>query len=153
MPLGNKPTCELCKSTNSTMWRKGNNGDVICNTCFLKQSCPGGEKDGNDSNGSIPERTKSNGSNSLAGPVLRKSARIKPAKHKYITAAKALATKGKSRRMVFKKSVNILYIFPYFFLTTVCFLECVLKKWQLQNSIGIPLFDGKNKMIATAWFF
>lgn len=89
------------------MWRKGNNGDVICNTCFLKQSCPGGEKDGNDSNGSIPERTKSNGSNSLAGPVLRKSARIKPAKHKYITAAKTLATKGKSRRMVFKKSQPI----------------------------------------------
>ncbi|XP_061168581.1 GATA zinc finger domain-containing protein 1-like [Saccostrea echinata] len=105
MPLGNKPTCELCKATNSTMWRKGSNGEVICNSCSLKQSCPGGEKDSNDSNGSIPERPKNNGN--LAGPVLRKSARIKPTKHKYISAAKALATKGKSRRIVFKKSQPI----------------------------------------------
>ncbi|XP_048728404.1 GATA zinc finger domain-containing protein 1-like [Ostrea edulis] len=106
MPLGNKPVCELCKVTNSTMWKKGSSGEVICNSCSLKQSCPaGGEKDSNDSNGSIPERTKSNGN--LIGPVLRKSARIKPTKHRYITAAKALATKGKSRRIVFKKSQPI----------------------------------------------
>lgn len=109
MPFGSKPTCELCKTTNSTMWRKGSNGEIICNTCSLKQSCPGGEKDASDSNGSIPERTKNNGNANLAGPVLRKSARIKPTKHKYITAAKALATKGKSRRMVFKKSVSIFF--------------------------------------------
>jgi hypothetical protein len=88
------------------MWKKSSNGDVICNSCSLKQNNPaGGEKDSNDSNGSLPERTKSNGN--LAGPVLRKSARIKPTKHRYITAAKALATKGKSRRIVFKKSVSV----------------------------------------------
>ncbi|OWF48681.1 GATA zinc finger domain-containing protein 1-like [Mizuhopecten yessoensis] len=102
MPLGSKPICSTCKTGNSAIWRKGGDGEVLCNACSLKNGGTNG-KDGNGINGSII-LVKSNGSNGGAGPVLRKSARIKPSKHKFQSVAKAVATKGKSRRIIFKKS-------------------------------------------------
>jgi hypothetical protein len=49
-----------------------------------------------------------NGSNnnSVSQGVLRKSARLKPTRHRQQNAIKALSTKGKSRRVVFKKNVS-----------------------------------------------
>ncbi|XP_046543604.1 GATA zinc finger domain-containing protein 1-like [Haliotis rubra] len=107
MPLGTKPTCGSCKISNSTLWRKGVQGDVMCNTCFIKQSGNGGGKEAG-SNGNGTSLGKNNGGSSLiGGPVLRKSSRIRPSKSKFQAATKALATKGKSRRIIFKKSQPI----------------------------------------------
>ena len=113
MPFGMKPVCSSCRVTTSTLWRKGAQGEILCNSCGLKHGSNGGKDAGQ--NGSSATTSKngngngngSHGSNNHAGgPVLRKSARIKPAKNKVQAATKALATKGKSRRIVFKKSVS-----------------------------------------------
>lgn len=37
MSLDNSPQCSACKIATSLMWRKGNNGDVLCNSCHLKR--------------------------------------------------------------------------------------------------------------------
>lgn len=83
------------------MWRKAGDGEVLCNSCSLKNGGSNG-KDSNGNNGSVI-LVKSNENNG-AGPILRKSLRIKPSKHKFQSVAKAIATKGKSRRIIFKKS-------------------------------------------------
>ena len=128
-----KPVCSSCRVTTSTLWRKGVQGEILCNSCGLKHGSNGGKDAGQ--NGSSATTSKngngngngSHGSNSHAGgPVLRKSARIRPAKNKVQAATKALATKGKSRRIVFKKSVSINYFLftsqiTYYFFTSLCF--------------------------------
>ncbi|KAJ8306819.1 hypothetical protein KUTeg_014903 [Tegillarca granosa] len=104
MPLGAKPVCSNCKTNTSTIWRKGTQGDVICNACSTAQN-GGNEKESTNGQNGNSVSTKNNGSvNNNGGPVLRKSARIKPSKHKFQTTNKPLATKGKSRRIIFKKS-------------------------------------------------
>ncbi|KAL8605807.1 hypothetical protein ACOMHN_066527 [Nucella lapillus] len=115
MPFGMKPVCSSCRVTTSTIWRKGAQGEILCNSCGLKQVSNGG-KDAS-ANGNTTNTKSENGSgggngnqgNSSqgGGPVLRKSARIKPGKSRVQAATKALATKGKSRRIIFKKSQPI----------------------------------------------
>lgn len=34
MPLGLKPACYKCESTNSEIWHKTKEGNTVCNTCF-----------------------------------------------------------------------------------------------------------------------
>lgn len=113
MPFGIKPVCTSCKVTTSALWRKGAQGEILCNSCGLKQSSNGCKDAGQTGNSNL--NVKNNNSNSsgnhsnnsgVGGPVLRKSARIKPAKNRVQAATKALATKGKSRRIIFKKSVR-----------------------------------------------
>jgi len=50
-------------------------------------------------------RISSVGKDALESKMTRKSARIKPSKSKSQTAVKAQATKGRSRRVIFKKKV------------------------------------------------
>lgn len=33
MPLGLKPTCSVCKTTSSSMWKKGPQGEILCHHC------------------------------------------------------------------------------------------------------------------------
>lgn len=33
MPLGLKPTCSVCRTTSSSMWKKGGQGEILCNNC------------------------------------------------------------------------------------------------------------------------
>lgn len=33
MPLGLKPTCSMCRTTSSSMWKKGGQGEILCNSC------------------------------------------------------------------------------------------------------------------------
>ncbi|KAG7246110.1 hypothetical protein CRUP_003158, partial [Coryphaenoides rupestris] len=42
MPLGLKPCCSVCKSTSSTMWKKGAQGEILCNNCTGKSPVGGG---------------------------------------------------------------------------------------------------------------
>lgn len=37
MPLGEDPQCAACKINHSLMWRKGTNGETLCNSCHLKR--------------------------------------------------------------------------------------------------------------------
>ncbi|KAK7495690.1 hypothetical protein BaRGS_00013137 [Batillaria attramentaria] len=114
MPFGIKPVCSSCKVTTSTLWRKGAQGEILCNSCGLKQNANGGKDNGQNGGANVGSKNgngngNGNHSNShgAGGPVLRKSARIKPAKSKVQAATKALSTKGKSRRIIFKKSQPI----------------------------------------------
>ncbi|CAG2208738.1 GATAD1 [Mytilus edulis] len=100
MPLGAKPVCISCDCNVSTLWRRATSGDPLCNACYIKQN-ESGIQTNEIQNGTLTG-IKSNGNGN--GPTLRKSSRIKPSKHKFISATRALATKGRSRRVVFKKS-------------------------------------------------
>ncbi|KAK3106478.1 hypothetical protein FSP39_020731 [Pinctada imbricata] len=145
MPFGqgSKPTCTVCKTTTSTIWRKNKSNEVVCNLCHQNPNSARIEEQpvpvqaveevvpkastkpvppavsGKESPvpttaaSAQPEQRKpatsnnSNGNGNGAGPILRKSARIKPSKHRFQSATKAIATKGKSRRITFKKSQPI----------------------------------------------
>lgn len=111
MPFGIKPICISCKVTSSTLWRKNAQGEILCNSCGLKQTTNGGKE--TVQNGQTASKNGNGNSaaghlnhHNASGPVLRKSARIKPTKSRIQAATKALATKGKSRRIIFKKSVS-----------------------------------------------
>ncbi|XP_041371846.1 GATA zinc finger domain-containing protein 1-like [Gigantopelta aegis] len=113
MPLGYKPICASCKTTTSAIWRKGEKETVLCNSCVVKGKTNGnGAKDGNGAEGDgvnlqgakSANGNNGNGGSNMAGPILRKSSRIRPRKSRFQAATKTLATKGKSRRIIFKKS-------------------------------------------------
>lgn len=95
-----KPVCSACKSNVSSMWTKGSQGEILCNSCVTKSS-----SSGKDNNGTGPIQGKKNNGNgdNGPGPVLRKSSRSKPSKYR-LQNSKPLATKGKNRRVIFKKS-------------------------------------------------
>lgn len=105
MPLGVKPVCSACKSNASTMWSKSDKGEIICNECVTKQTHGCKEQNGNGLN-----QSKKGGLNSESAQerVLRKSSRNKPSK--YRVSAKPVATKGKGRRIIFKKSVSGIHV-------------------------------------------
>ncbi|KAG7268456.1 hypothetical protein CRUP_037016 [Coryphaenoides rupestris] len=76
MPLGLKPCCSVCKSTSSTMWKKGAQGEILCNNCTGKSPVGGG-----------------GGHGGPAGPST---------KYKAPASEKKVSTKGKGRRHIFK---------------------------------------------------
>ncbi|KAH3699381.1 GATA zinc finger domain-containing protein 1-like [Dreissena polymorpha] len=101
MPLGVKPVCAGCKSSNSTMWSKGEKGEIMCNACLTKPSLVG--KDSNFMNGVAPSKKAPSSTESAQDRVLRKSSRNKPSKYR-VANSKPIATKGKGRRIIFKKT-------------------------------------------------
>ncbi|XP_072507603.1 GATA zinc finger domain-containing protein 1 isoform X3 [Notamacropus eugenii] len=42
MPLGLKPTCSVCRTTSSSMWKKGAQGEILCNHCTGRGGAAGG---------------------------------------------------------------------------------------------------------------
>lgn len=42
MPLGLKPTCSVCKTTSSSMWKKSPQGDILCHHCTGRGGGAGG---------------------------------------------------------------------------------------------------------------
>ncbi|XP_054720116.1 GATA zinc finger domain-containing protein 1-like [Uloborus diversus] len=88
MPFGLKPRCTMCKTTSSSMWRKNDEDEVVCNSCSVRSST-----------------INSNKSNGNACPfTLRKSTRAKSSKFKQQVLTKGSTPKGKSRRSIFKKT-------------------------------------------------
>ena len=63
MPLGVKPVCSLCKTTDSPIWDKDANGEVLCNACMFKQCT--------DDIAEVPSDTNGKGKSTLS-PVLQK---------------------------------------------------------------------------------
>ena len=51
MPLGVKPICASCQTSDTPIWLKGQNGEVLCNSCGLKQNGNGGGDSKSDTNG------------------------------------------------------------------------------------------------------
>ena len=113
MPLGVKPICVTCKTENSTLWRRSPDGEILCNSCGLKHRPSGdGSEDGTvrpptgGANSSGPNGGGSGGRFGREGT--RKSARnVKKLRYKQIVNnAKSQATKGKNRRIIFKRNVS-----------------------------------------------
>ncbi len=103
MPFGSKPACEICESSESEIWRKGENKTVICNECFMKDAYP--KDNGEKGNGNGEGGRGSKVGSTFVGRI-RKSARLKPSRYRSQGSCKTFATKGKSRRIVFKKNVS-----------------------------------------------
>ncbi|XP_022081924.1 GATA zinc finger domain-containing protein 1-like [Acanthaster planci] len=107
MPLGEKPFCLTCKTTNSVIWRQSSDGKIQCNSCGLKHPGTGdGSEDGRQpSTGATSGQNGGGASGRLGREGTRKSARtVKKLRYKQIVnAAKSQATKGKNRRIIFKR--------------------------------------------------
>uniref|UniRef100_A0A2R5L685 GATA zinc finger domain-containing protein 1 n=1 Tax=Ornithodoros turicata TaxID=34597 RepID=A0A2R5L685_9ACAR len=94
MPFGLKPVCATCKASVSSMWRKNESGEVVCNSCAVRVSA---------STESEPASQKDNNGSSCPF-TLRKSTRAKSSKLKHQQQQmKAAAPKGKGRRVIFKR--------------------------------------------------
>lgn len=96
MPFGVKPMCATCKTTVSSMWRKNEKGDVMCNSCALRGHTASTE----------PEQSAAKEPNGNGCPfTLRKSTRAKSSKlRQQQQQAKTAAPKGKGRRAIFKRT-------------------------------------------------
>uniref|UniRef100_A0A452RFP0 GATA zinc finger domain-containing protein 1 n=1 Tax=Ursus americanus TaxID=9643 RepID=A0A452RFP0_URSAM len=100
MPLGLKPTCSVCKTTSSSMWKKGPQGEILCHHCTGRGGAGGG--------GSGRERLAGRGGSGggwrlRKQEIHRRSARLRNTKYKSAPAAeKKVSTKGKGRRHIFK---------------------------------------------------
>ncbi|XP_032093398.1 GATA zinc finger domain-containing protein 1 [Thamnophis elegans] len=115
MPLGLKPTCSVCRTTSSSMWKKGGQGEILCNNCTGRSGPAaagaasyagtsaasqhsnggGGGGGGNSGGGGGGKQSKQE--------IHRRSARLRNTKYKSAPAAeKKVSTKGKGRRHIFK---------------------------------------------------
>ncbi|KAI2546634.1 GATA zinc finger domain containing 1 [Homo sapiens] len=130
MPLGLKPTCSVCKTTSSSMWKKGAQGEILCHHCTGR----GGAGSGGAGSGAAggtggsggggfgaatfastsatpPQSNGGGGGKQSKQEIHRRSARLRNTKYKSAPAAeKKVSTKGKGRRHIFKLK-NLLF-FP-----------------------------------------
>ena len=104
--FGMKPMCDTCKTTETTMWRKSADGEVLCNSCGLNSGKVADDSNDNSSSNYGTGKGVNGVGSQFVGRV-RKSARLKPSKYKLQNTTKTLATKGKNRRVIFKKNVRI----------------------------------------------
>ncbi|KAG8544745.1 hypothetical protein GDO81_021972 [Engystomops pustulosus] len=122
MPLGVKPTCSMCKTTSSSMWKKGSQGEILCHSCTGKGSAGGGNYMGSTATSSAYTGTsfaststaqQSNGGSTKQSKqeIHRRSARLRNTKYKSAPAVeKKVSTKGKGRRHIFKlKNVRMVH--------------------------------------------
>uniref|UniRef100_A0A8B9LFN0 GATA zinc finger domain-containing protein 1 n=1 Tax=Astyanax mexicanus TaxID=7994 RepID=A0A8B9LFN0_ASTMX len=106
MPLGVKPSCAVCKTNSSSMWKKGNQGEILCNNCTSKSSVAGGP------GLSVSSTTQQNngGGKQSKQEIHRRSARLRSTKYKAPASEKKVSTKGKGRRHIFKlKNVSSIH--------------------------------------------
>ncbi|XP_071941459.1 GATA zinc finger domain-containing protein 1-like [Antedon mediterranea] len=100
MPFGTKPCCTICKTTNSTMWRRNYIRQVMCNSCFLAQQQEEDEQDVEKcrTNSLLKQNSNNNAGKTQNGKKSKgnRKCRLKQSNH--------TATKGKSRRVIFKRN-------------------------------------------------
>ncbi|XP_065522458.1 GATA zinc finger domain-containing protein 1 isoform X2 [Lathamus discolor] len=112
MPLGLKPTCSVCRSTSSSMWKKGGQGEILCNNCTARSAPPGPAAFATTSSAA---QHSNGGGGGGAGKqskqeIHRRSARLRNTKYKSAPAAeKKVSTKGKGRRHIFKLKNGVYY--------------------------------------------
>ncbi|CAK6434555.1 unnamed protein product [Pipistrellus nathusii] len=126
MPLGLKPTCSVCKTTSSSMWKKSPQGDILCLHCSGRggagagSGAAGGTGGGGGGGGgggaglgaatfpstsAAPSQSNGGGGGKQQSKqeIHRRSARLRNTKYKSAPAAeKKVSTKGKGRRHIFK---------------------------------------------------
>lgn len=129
MSLGQSAVCSFCKTDESDVWEKKDSGDILCYKCCESQDdavsgpLPGYRPATPSTDHSVPvsenasskeirpkslnsQTSRSNARDLIdAKSWTRKSNRIKPLKSRSQASTKAQATKGRSRRVVFKKKV------------------------------------------------
>ncbi|XP_028256041.1 GATA zinc finger domain-containing protein 1 [Parambassis ranga] len=98
MPLGLKPCCAVCKTNSSSMWKKGNQGEILCNNCTGKSSSSGTSGPSMSSN----TQPSNGGGKQSKQEIHRRSARLRSTKYKAPASEKKVSTKGKGRRHIFK---------------------------------------------------
>ncbi|XP_056154772.1 GATA zinc finger domain-containing protein 1 isoform X2 [Lampris incognitus] len=105
MPLGLKPCCSICKTNSSSMWKKGSQGEILCNNCTGKSSSGGA------SGPSVSSSTTQNngGGKQSKQEIHRRSARLRSTKYKAPASEKKVSTKGKGRRHIFKLKNGVYY--------------------------------------------
>ncbi|XP_054909841.1 GATA zinc finger domain-containing protein 1 [Poeciliopsis prolifica] len=99
MPLGLKPCCSVCKTNSSSMWKKGTQGEILCNNCTGK-TCSGGGAAGPSVSAST--QPSNGGGKQSKQEIHRRSARLRSTKYKAPASEKKVSTKGKGRRHIFK---------------------------------------------------
>ncbi|XP_061902130.1 GATA zinc finger domain-containing protein 1-like [Entelurus aequoreus] len=104
MPLGLKPSCSQCKSNSSSMWKKGSQGDILCNNCAVKSSfvAAGTSFTSAASAGASSGSAGSPAMKQCKQEIHRRSARLRSTKYKTPASDKKVSTKGKGRRHIFK---------------------------------------------------
>ncbi|NXV76200.1 GATD1 protein, partial [Atlantisia rogersi] len=103
MPLGLKPTCSVCRSTSSSMWKKGGQGEILCNNCTARSAPPGPAAFATTSAAAQHSNGGGGGGKQSKQEIHRRSARLRNTKYKSAPAAeKKVSTKGKGRRHIFK---------------------------------------------------
>ncbi|XP_064410358.1 GATA zinc finger domain-containing protein 1 [Latimeria chalumnae] len=103
MPLGLKPCCSVCKTNSSSMWKKGNQGEILCNNCTGKSSSSNSNHMGAASTSSSFAQQNNGGGKQTKQEIHRRSARLRNTKYKSAPATeKKVSTKGKGRRHIFK---------------------------------------------------
>lgn len=98
MPLGLKPCCAVCKTNSSSMWKKGNQGEILCNNCTVKSSSGG--PSGPSASANVQQNN--GGGKQSKQEIHRRSARLRSTKYKAPASEKKVSTKGKGRRHIFK---------------------------------------------------
>lgn len=94
------------------MWRKKNSGSVVCNGCYIKNNSDDSQNNsghaGGSGNNNGNGKSSGNGSGGGKSQAGRKTGRTaKRIRYKQIVnAAKSQSTKGKNRRIIFKKNVS-----------------------------------------------
>ncbi|XP_072174040.1 GATA zinc finger domain-containing protein 1-like [Diadema setosum] len=108
MPFGSRPCCSSCKTTVTTMWRKRKTGTVVCNGCYMKNGLDNSAQNSSmsvGSNGNGKSGGQGNGSGRNRDNARKSGRSGKRMRYKQIVnMAKAQATKGKNRRVIFKKN-------------------------------------------------
>uniref|UniRef100_A0A8C2YA09 GATA zinc finger domain-containing protein 1 n=22 Tax=Neognathae TaxID=8825 RepID=A0A8C2YA09_COTJA len=103
MPLGLKPTCSVCRSTSSSMWKKGGQGEILCNNCTARSAPTGPAAFATTSAAAQHSNGGGGGGKQSKQEIHRRSARLRNTKYKSAPAAeKKVSTKGKGRRHIFK---------------------------------------------------
>ncbi|CAB1350763.1 unnamed protein product [Coregonus sp. 'balchen'] len=105
MPLGLKPCCAVCKTNSSSMWKKGNQGEILCNNCTGRSISSGASGPSASSN----TQQNNGGGKQSKQEIHRRSARLRSTKYKTPAAEKKVSTKGKGRRHIFKLKNGVYY--------------------------------------------
>ena len=103
MPLGLKPECVRCGTRETPLWHATDAGS-LCNNCLEDER-------NTDVNATV--KTEEDDKNGLGSKPSRKSTRITRYCKPRSNAANKAVPKGKGRRHIFKKQVNLLFLFNF----------------------------------------
>lgn len=117
MPLGLEYVCSSCSANSSEMWKRTDDGEVLCYNCSNPTTIVGSaeanrndaenlkepQEDRTGSGGCVGDVKEKNGNQKPPIVSLRKSARTKA---RLRTTFQNKPTKGKSRRVIFKRCVR-----------------------------------------------